>query len=59
MWSHDENKEINDAYAKMARVRCPHCNGINPKYIESHYTGGNPCVILAKYCKYCRSYLNN
>ena len=53
MWSHDEGKHINGNYAAMATVRCPHCYCINRKYVESHYTGGAPCVLLARYCRNC------
>ena len=53
MWSHDEQKEINNGYAKMARVICVHCNSIQRKYVDSHYTGGTPCVLLARYCMIC------
>ena len=53
MWSHDEQKEINDGYAVMARIACKHCGAIVHKYVESHYTGGAKCVILAKYCRFC------
>ena len=53
MWSHDEQKEINDGYAVMARITCKHCGAIVHKYVESHYTGGAKCVILAKYCRFC------
>ena len=59
MWSHDEQKEVNNGYAVMARVRCPHCGAIVKKYIESHYTGGRPCVLLARYCRYCRNSLDS
>ena len=59
MWSHDEQKEISNAYIMMARVRCTHCGSIVKKYVESHYTGGTPCVLLAKYCRYCNKELNN
>ncbi len=53
MWSHDEQKEINDGYAVMARITCKYCGAIVHKYVESHYTGGAKCVILAKYCRFC------
>ena len=39
MWSHDEQKEINDGYAVMARITCKHCGAIVHKYVESHYAG--------------------
>lgn len=44
MWSHDEQKEINDGYAVMARITCKHCGAIVHKYVESHYTGGAKCA---------------
>lgn len=53
MWSHDEQKEINDSYAVMARITCKYCGAVVHKYVESHYTGGSKCVILAKYCRFC------
>ena len=53
MWSHDEQKEINDVYASAARIRCEHCGKIIKKYVESHYTGGAKCVLLTNYCRYC------
>ena len=53
MWSHDEQKNISDGYVAMARVRCPYCKCIVRKYVESHYTGGTPCVLFAKYCRNC------
>lgn len=53
MWSHDEQKEINDNYAAMARITCKYCGAVVHKYVESHYTGGSKCVILAKYCRFC------
>ena len=59
MWSHDEQEEVSDGYVAMATVRCPHCGAIVKKYIKSWYTGGRPCVLLAKYCRYCSSSLNN
>ena len=59
MWSHDEQKEINDSYAVMARITCKYCGAIVHKYVESHYTGGSKCVILAKYCRFCGNALNN
>lgn len=59
MWSHDEQKEISNECAKNAMIRCPRCGEIVNRYIPSWYTGGSPCVITAKYCKYCRSDLNN
>lgn len=59
MWSHDEQRNISDAYAALARVRCPHCNSILHKYVESHYTGGMPCVLLTKYCRYCLKSLSD
>ena len=55
MWSHDEQKEISNGYIMMARVRCTHCGAIVKKYVESHYAGGEPCVLLAKYCIFCGS----
>lgn len=39
MWSHDEQKEINDSYAVMARITCKYCGAVVHKYVESHYTG--------------------
>ena len=57
MWSHDEQKQVNDGYVEIARVRCPHCGAPNRKYVKSHYTGGNSCVLLAKYCNYCNGSL--
>ena len=54
MWSHDEQKEINDSYAVMARITCKYCGAVVHKYVESHYTGGSKCVILAKYCRFLR-----
>ena len=53
MWSHDENREINDWYAENMLVRCPNCKALNHKYTKSHYTGGEPCVLLSKYCEFC------
>lgn len=53
VWSHDEKKAINIGYAVMAKKRCPQCAAINDKYANSHYTGGEPCVILTKYCRVC------
>lgn len=53
MWSHDENREINDWYAENMLIRCLHCKALNQKYTKSHYTGGRPCVLLSKYCKFC------
>lgn len=53
MWSHDEQKEINDSYVVMARITCKYCGAVVHKYVESHYTGGSKCVILAKYCRFC------
>lgn len=58
VWSHDEGKRISDSYAAGARVRCKNCGAVVKKYVESHYTGGSKCVILAKYCRYCETYLN-
>ena len=52
MWSHDENREVNDWYAKNMLIRCPHCKVLNHKYMKSHYTGGEPCVLLSKYCEF-------
>lgn len=59
MWSHDEQKEVSTGTVAMARVRCPHCDSIVPKYVQSHYTGGQLCVLLAKYCRYCRGSLDS
>lgn len=59
MWSHDERKEIPNVVADMATVRCPKCGMVVKKYVESHYTGGTKCILLAKYCRYCRNSLNN
>lgn len=57
IYSHDEQKRINVGYSKMATVRCPSCGAVDRKYVDSHYTGGSPCVLLAKYCRYCHSSL--
>ncbi len=57
MWSHDEQRELNDVYANIAMVRCPHCNGLQDKYVKSHYTGGSPCVLLVRFCRYCKKSL--
>lgn len=57
MWSHDENKNVSDGYVAMARVKCPNCGAILKKYVDSHYTGGSPCVLLARYCRHCNSSL--
>lgn len=59
MWSHDERKNINNGYAAMARVKCQNCGAIVRKYVDSHYTGGQSCVLLTKYCRYCNKPLNN
>lgn len=59
MWSHDERKEIPNIVASFSTVRCPHCGAIVKKYVESHYTGGGKCVILANYCRYCTGSLDN
>lgn len=59
MWSHDEQKEIPNIIAAFATIRCPECGSIVKKYVESHYTGGTKCVLLAKYCRYCRGSLDN
>lgn len=53
MWSHDENKEISVVESKTSTILCPYCKRIVKKYVESHYTGGIPCVLLAKYCRWC------
>jgi len=58
VWSHDEGKRISDSYAAGARVRCKNCGAVVKKYVESHYTGGSRCVILAKCCRYCGNYLD-
>ena len=57
IWSHDEQKRINTLYAEVAKKKCPKCGREVRKYVESHYTGGQPCVLLAKYCRYCGSEL--
>lgn len=57
MWSHDEQREIADGYVAMAILRCPCCEGINKKYVESWDTGRKPCVLIAKYCRFCGSSL--
>lgn len=57
MWSHDEQRQVNDVYVEIARVRCPHCGAPNRKYVKSHYSDESPYVLLAKYCKYCNSNL--
>lgn len=59
MWSHDERKEIPNIIAAFSTVRCPECGETVKKYVESHYTGGAKCVLLAKYCRYCQGSLNN
>ena len=59
MWSHDEAREITNMVAGMAMVRCPECGMLVKKYVESHYTGGMKCVLLAKYCQYCGGSLEN
>ncbi len=59
MWSHDERKEISNTMAASATIRCPKCGKTVKKYVESHYTGGIKCVLLAKYCHYCWGSLNN
>lgn len=59
MWSHDENREINDWYAKNMLIRCSYCNALNHKYMQSHYTGGMPCVLLSRYCEFCGRELKN
>lgn len=59
MWSHDEAKEIPNIVADMETVRCPKCGMIVRKYVDSHYSGGIKCVLLAKYCRYCQSSLGN
>lgn len=53
MWSHDEKRELDEAYARGAVTRCPSCFALVHKYTESHYTGGMPCVLLTKYCRFC------
>lgn len=59
MWSHDEQKRVNDGYVAMATVRCSHCGSIQKKYVKSHYTGGTPCVLLARYCRGCQKELRH
>lgn len=59
IWSHDENKSIPIFTADMSTIRCPECGKIVRKYVESHYTGGIKCVLLAKYCRYCNGALRN
>lgn len=53
MWSHDERKEISPAVAEAAAQICPRCKMPTKKYVKSHYTGGQPCVLLANYCQWC------
>lgn len=53
MWSHDERKHISPVEFECSMKTCPHCGRINKKYVESHYTGGQPCALLAKYCTRC------
>lgn len=59
MWSHDEQKHVTRLYVETAYIKCPHCNAPVKKYVESWYTGGHPCVLLTKYCRFCGSSLNN
>lgn len=57
MWSHDERKEISDAHANTAMIRCPYCGAFVKKYVKSWYTGGIPCAVLVKYCRLCNQSL--
>ena len=59
MWSHDEKKEITKIEFATAVVRCSYCGSLVRKYVESHYTGGSPCALLARYCRYCSGYLKH
>lgn len=58
IWSHDEQKNIPNFMAKNETITCKNCGKVVRKYVDSHYTGGQPCVLLAKYCRYCRESLN-
>jgi hypothetical protein len=56
-WSHDEQKSISSFTARFSTIVCDRCGAILNKYVESHYTGGEPCVLLTKYCRYCNNHV--
>lgn len=58
MWVHDEGCNISDFEAKHAKLNCPHCGKVVRRYVESWYSGGFPCMILAKYCRWCGEQLD-
>lgn len=58
IWSHDEQHQITLYSAENWTVRCKRCGHIVNRYVKSHYTGGEPCVLLAKYCRHCGESLN-
>lgn len=59
IWCHDKGFYISMFEFYHDFVRCPVCGSYQPKYVESWYTGGQPCALLGKYCRNCGSELNN
>lgn len=57
IWSHDENRYVPILEVAYSLVRCPKCGQMVHKYFKTWYTGGMPCVILARQCEKCRAEL--
>jgi hypothetical protein len=55
MWVHNEQKYVADKLISIAKVKCISCGNIQNKYVKSHYTGGEECVLRSSYCEKCGS----
>ena len=59
IWLHDEQRYIPVSTALYTTVICKYCGCRVTKYIRSHYTGGEECVVKTEYCMFCHKKLED